>query len=59
VADTAAVTVRRAAEGTEAARAVDATKVYGSGETAVRALDGVAVGFGRARFTGIMGPSGT
>jgi putative ABC transport system ATP-binding protein len=59
VADTAALAGRRPTAGTEAARAVDATKVYGSGETAVRALDGVTVGFGRARFTGIMGPSGS
>jgi putative ABC transport system ATP-binding protein len=42
-----------------AARAVDATKVYGRGETAVRALDGVSVDFGAARFTAIMGPSGS
>ncbi len=42
-----------------AARAVEATKVYGRGETQVRALDGVTVGFGRGRFTAIMGPSGS
>ncbi|HEX4978710.1 MAG TPA: ABC transporter ATP-binding protein [Acidimicrobiales bacterium] len=41
------------------ARAVDAVKVYGSGETQVRALDGVTVDFGRGRFTAIMGPSGS
>ena len=40
-----------------AARVVDAVKVYGKGETAVRALDGVDVEFGRGRFTAIMGPS--
>jgi putative ABC transport system ATP-binding protein len=34
-------------------------KVYGSGETAVRALDGVSVSFGAQRFTAIMGPSGS
>jgi putative ABC transport system ATP-binding protein len=34
-------------------------KVYGSGETAVRALDGVGVTFGAGRFTAIMGPSGS
>jgi putative ABC transport system ATP-binding protein len=34
-------------------------KVYGSGDTAVRALDGVTVGFARAQFTAIMGPSGS
>jgi putative ABC transport system ATP-binding protein len=42
-----------------AARAVAATKVYGSGDTEVRALDGVTVDFDAARFTAIMGPSGS
>ncbi|HEX2381182.1 MAG TPA: ABC transporter ATP-binding protein [Acidimicrobiales bacterium] len=42
-----------------AASAVDATKVYGSGEAEVRALDGVSVDFATARFTAIMGPSGS
>jgi putative ABC transport system ATP-binding protein len=42
-----------------AARAVDASKVYGSGETEVRALDGVTVDFPTGRFTAIMGPSGS
>ncbi|MEM7141217.1 MAG: ABC transporter ATP-binding protein [Actinomycetota bacterium] len=42
-----------------AARAVGATKIYGSGDTEVRALDGVDVDFERARFTAIMGPSGS
>ncbi len=44
---------------TAAARAVHATKVYGTGETAVRALDDVTVSFARGRFTAIMGPSGS
>jgi putative ABC transport system ATP-binding protein len=44
---------------TAAAGALDATKVYGAGETAVRALDGVTVSFERARYTAIMGPSGS
>jgi putative ABC transport system ATP-binding protein len=44
---------------TAAVAAVDLVKVYGRGETAVRALDGVSVGFGRAVFTAIMGPSGS
>jgi putative ABC transport system ATP-binding protein len=34
-------------------------KVYGSGDTAVRALDGVSVDFAAGRFTAIMGPSGS
>ena len=42
-----------------AVAAVDLVKVYGSGDTAVRALDGVTVGFDRAAFTAIMGPSGS
>src|SRR6516162_5375029 len=42
-----------------AARAVEATKVYGRGEAEVRALDGVNVDFATARFTAIMGPSGS
>ena len=44
---------------TPAARAVGATKVYGEGDTAVRALDGIDVGFERGRFSAIMGPSGS
>jgi putative ABC transport system ATP-binding protein len=42
-----------------AARAVHATKIYGTGETSVRALDDVSVAFPEARFTAIMGPSGS
>src|ERR1700710_2146412 len=41
-----------------AARTVDLRKVYGSGDTALAALDGVSVDFGRGQFTAIMGPSG-
>ncbi len=42
-----------------AVRATGLTKVYGSGETAVRALAGVDVAFDRGGFTAIMGPSGS
>ncbi|HET6771637.1 MAG TPA: ABC transporter ATP-binding protein [Actinomycetota bacterium] len=42
-----------------AARAADAVKVYGTGEAAVRALDGVTVEFGHGQYTAIMGPSGS
>jgi putative ABC transport system ATP-binding protein len=42
-----------------AARTVDAMKVYGEGQTEVRALDGVSVEFAAARFSAIMGPSGS
>jgi putative ABC transport system ATP-binding protein len=48
-----------AATATAAARAVDLTKTYGSGDVAVRALDGVNVEFERGRFTAVMGPSGS
>jgi putative ABC transport system ATP-binding protein len=37
----------------------DLVKVYGAGETEVRALDGVSLTFGAGRFTAIMGPSGS
>ena len=42
-----------------AARAVSAVKIYGSGETEVRALDGVDITFEKGKFTAIMGPSGS
>lgn len=41
------------------ASARDLVKVYGKGETAVRALDGVDVDFARGELTAIMGPSGS
>jgi hypothetical protein len=40
-----------------AARTEDAVKVYGKGQTEVRALDGVTVGFASGRYTAVMGPS--
>jgi len=36
-----------------------ASRVYGSGDQAVRALDAVTVGFTRGTFTAVMGPSGS
>jgi ABC-type antimicrobial peptide transport system, ATPase component len=42
-----------------AARAVGASKIYGSGDSEVRALDGVDVSFEKGKFTAIMGPSGS
>jgi putative ABC transport system ATP-binding protein len=42
-----------------AARAVDVVKVYGHGDTEVRALDGVSVDLPEGRYTAIMGPSGS
>ena len=44
---------------TPAARATALTKVYGSGETRVTALDTVDVEIETGRFTAIMGPSGS
>jgi len=41
------------------ARATGVTKIYGSGPTAVRALDDVDVSFPAGSFTAIMGPSGS
>jgi len=42
-----------------AARAVAATKTYGSGDAVVTALDAVDVEFAAHQFTAIMGPSGS
>ena len=44
---------------TQAAQAVNLSKMYGSGAAAVRALDDVSVSFERGRFTAVMGPSGS
>ncbi|MGD9999886.1 MAG: ABC transporter ATP-binding protein [Ilumatobacteraceae bacterium] len=42
-----------------AAGVVDAHKIYGKGDSEVRALDGITVAFERGHFTAIMGPSGS
>jgi putative ABC transport system ATP-binding protein len=42
-----------------AARAENATKIYGRGSTEVLALDDVTVGLPAGRFTAVMGPSGS
>jgi putative ABC transport system ATP-binding protein len=42
-----------------AASAVDAVKVYGKGDAAVHALDGVTIEFAAGQFTATMGPSGS
>lgn len=57
--DTTTPTETTAAAGTAAAGAVDAIKIYGGGDSEVRALDGITVAFERGRFTAIMGPSGS
>ena len=41
------------------ARVAHLTKSYGSGATAVSALDDITLGIGRGQFTAIMGPSGS
>jgi putative ABC transport system ATP-binding protein len=48
-----------ASGGAVAARAVNARKVYGEGDTVVNALAGVTVDFAAGQFTAIMGPSGS
>jgi putative ABC transport system ATP-binding protein len=47
------------ATGTVAARVVDLTKIYGSGDAEVRALDGVSLELFAGEFTAVMGPSGS
>jgi len=47
------------APGSQAASTIDATKVYGQGDTEVTALDRVDVAFEAGRMTAIMGPSGS
>jgi putative ABC transport system ATP-binding protein len=56
---TSALTEPRPTASETAARAEDVTKVYGSGEAAVHALDGVTVEFATGHYTAIMGPSGS
>src|SRR5690554_2220346 len=41
------------------ARVTQLTKSYGSGSTAVTALDDVSIGIRQGEFTAIMGPSGS
>ena len=42
-----------------AARVTDLTKIYGSGQAEVRALDGVTLDLNAGQFTAVMGPSGS
>src|SRR5919201_3338616 len=46
-------------DGTPALQTHELSKVYGEGETAVHALDGVSLGIERGEMTAIMGPSGS
>jgi len=56
---TAAGSTGTTAEKEVAARAVNAVKTYGKGDTAIHALAGVSIGFPAREFTAIMGPSGS
>jgi putative ABC transport system ATP-binding protein len=56
---TQAAAAARPALSARAAHAVAAVKVYGHGETTVRALDGVTLDLAAGFFTAIMGPSGS
>ena len=47
------------AQAAPAARAIDLEKIYGKGEAAVHALDGITIEFERGQFTAVMGPSGS
>jgi putative ABC transport system ATP-binding protein len=46
-------------DGTPALQTHELTKVYGEGDTAVHALDGVSLGIERGEMVAIMGPSGS
>ena len=54
-----ATSLRTQAPPVELVRAEAATKVYGSGDTVVRALHDVTLALPAGRFTAIMGPSGS
>ncbi|MCP4307942.1 MAG: ABC transporter ATP-binding protein [bacterium] len=53
------MTTMQAISGTTAARLDGGSKIYGAGDTEVRALDNVTVEFEAGRYTAIMGPSGS
>ena len=50
---------RRSASRGTAVKVIDATKIYGRGDTQVTALDHVTVDLAAGAFTAIMGPSGS
>jgi putative ABC transport system ATP-binding protein len=52
-------TTQKPVTGAIAARIDNGSKIYGSGDTEVRALDDVSAQFEAGRFTAIMGPSGS
>jgi len=53
------LSVPTTSNGTAIVAADAVRRVFGEGEAAVKALDGVSVGFPAGRFTAIMGPSGS
>ena len=53
------ITAPAAAQASSIVRLQGVSKIYGSGDAQVRALDDVSVGFGADEFTAIMGPSGS
>jgi putative ABC transport system ATP-binding protein len=57
--DSSTAPAEQVGDGPMAATAVGLTKIYGSGDTQVVALDHVEVGFQAQRLTAIMGPSGS
>jgi putative ABC transport system ATP-binding protein len=57
--ETVVSTDQTAEQGAVAARAVDLRKVYGEGDAAVHALDGVTIDFAAGQYTAVMGPSGS
>ena len=53
------ITAPAAPQASSIVRLQGVSKIYGSGDAQVRALDDVSVGFGAGEFTAIMGPSGS
>src|SRR5690349_7842494 len=53
------MTTTRYAPSATAVQLLSVRKVYGTGDRAVTALDGVSIGFPAGTFTAIMGPSGS
>ena len=56
---TITATAAAQAQASSIVRLQGVSKIYGSGDAQVRALDDVSVGFGAGEFTAIMGPSGS
>lgn len=54
-----ATAMASASTGAPVVTATDLSKIYGEGESEVRALDGVTIEFPRGQLTAVMGPSGS